>query len=405
MIKEKNQEYLSKHKYKIFQDKDGRWKTTLLDETKSNGRRLIAKKNKEDLEQAIIDFYMDLEQKENNPISRLSKYTTLEELYPIWLDSRILESKNMRTAKRNHQDWNRYYKNTPITKVPMSNLSVNELKDWAHKLIDDNQLNKRQYYNITLIIKKCFEYASDEGLCENTWEKAKGKVNTKKLKKVNRPESSTQVYFKDEEDELIKYTLKMFTERPWNIGILTLPFIFYTGMRIGEVVALRYDDLSENEIYVRCGEVNDFCYDKESKTFKYVGKKVENHVKTEAGTRIIPYTDSAKKIIELVERSSSYYEYYDNGYIFCPASKRMVSNTIGHSITRYCNKLGIPEKSAHKIRKTYISQAINNGIDLDTVCRVAGHVDLKTTLQSYLFSLDRKDDVYKKFNDIFKSVI
>ena len=52
------------HKYKIFQDKDGRWKTTLPDETKKNGRRLIAKSKLEDLNGIIAEFYKKQEDTE-----------------------------------------------------------------------------------------------------------------------------------------------------------------------------------------------------------------------------------------------------------------------------------------------------------------------------------------------------
>ena len=83
----------------------------------------------------------------------------------------------------------------------------------------------------------------------------------------------------------------------------------------------------------------------------------------------------------------------------------MVSNSIDHLLTRYCEDLNIPKKSAHKIRKTYISQAINSGIDLDTICRISGHADIKTTFQSYLFALERKDEIYDRFNDIFQAVV
>lgn len=404
VMNNKKQHYLSMHKYKIFQDKDGRWKTTLPDETKKNGRRLIAKKELESLEDVVAQFYESEDHKKRISHFRLSENVTLEELYPIWLESRMLEVKNIRTVKKNDQEWRRYYKGTDITKIPMKDLSINELKDWAHKMIDENQFNKRDYYDMTLIIKKCYEYVSDEGLCENTWSIAKTKVNTKKLKRMTKKNSDTQIYFFDEKVQLIQHALKMFAMRPWNIGVLTIPFLFLTGMRIGEVVALKYEDITENEIIVRRSEVNDFNYDKET-GFKYGGKIVEDHAKTEAGERSIPYTKGAKQIIELIERSSYYYEYYDHGYIFCPASKRLVSNSIDNLLYNYCDVIGIPRKSAHKIRKTYISQIISNGIDLDTVCRISGHVDLKTTFQSYYYALERKEEIYEKFDEMFQDIV
>lgn len=405
VMEEQKQHYLSMHKYKIFQDKDGRWKTTLPDETRNNGRRLIAKSKLEDLNDIVAEFYKKQEEIKNNPILRFSEDITLEELYPIWLESRILEAKNIRTVKRNHQEWNRYYKDTAIVKIPMRRLTVNELKDWAHKLITDNDINKRDYYDMTLIMKKCFEYAADEGLCENTWAIAKTKVNTKKLKKMIKPENETQIYFYDEKVKLIQHSLKMFAFRPWNISALAIPFLFLTGLRIGELVALKYSDFTENEIIIRKSEVSSYTFDEETHSFKYAGKVIEDHVKTDAGIRKVPYTSGAKKIIAMIEKSCAYYGYHDNDYIFCPRSKRVVSNSIENLLIRYCEDVNIPKKSAHKIRKTYISQVINSGIDLDTVCRISGHVDLKTTFQSYLFALERKEEIYDKFNDIFQDVV
>lgn len=400
-MENQRQHYLSMHKYSIFQDKDGRWKSTLPDTTKKSGRKLITRTKKQDLENIIIKYYKDEEEYQNLKNYRLSNDITLEELYPIWLDSRILEVNNIRTVKRNDQEWRRYYKGTPITKKPMRLLTINELRDWAHKMIDDNQFNKRDYYDMALIIKKTFEFMENEGICENTWSKVK--INTKKLRKISKKENTTQIYFVDEKMKLVQYSLKMFMERPWNITSLVIPFLFITGLRIGEVVALKYDNFTDNEIVIESSEINNYEY--ENGKFVYRGKAIIDHTKTEAGKRKVPYTDGAKKIIDMIKKSSEYYGYYDNGYVFCPNSRRIVSNTIDKKLYCYCEALGIPKKSAHKIRKTYISQMIQNGIDLDTVCRVSGHVDLKTTFDSYLFCLETNDQVHEKFNELFTGII
>ena len=49
MRQKEKERILSKHKYSIFQANDGRWKTTVDDETKKSGRRYIAKKSYDDL--------------------------------------------------------------------------------------------------------------------------------------------------------------------------------------------------------------------------------------------------------------------------------------------------------------------------------------------------------------------
>lgn len=405
IMNQRRKYYLSRHKYKIFQDKDGRWKTTLPDPKKKNGRRLVAKKELDVLEETIADFYADLDEQSAESDSRLSPDITLEELYPIWLKSRMLETKNMRTVKRNDQEWKRYYRGTHITKIPMRKLTVNELKDWAHNLINENNFNKTAYYDMTLIIKKCYEYASDEGICDNVWEVAKTKVNLKKLRKTVKKDSETEVYFGDEKAKIIEYAIQQFMERPWNTGVLAIPFIFLTGMRIGEVVALKYEDIQGNEICISTTEVNDYTYDETTMKFKYLGKVVEDHAKSEAGVRKIPYTSGAQKIVDLVKKSSQQYGYYDDGYIFCPASKRLTSNSIDKLLYTYCEKVGIPKKSAHKIRKTYISQIIASGVDLDSVCKISGHTDIKTTFESYCYSLKRKDELCEHFEQIFLNTV
>jgi len=392
MEDDKRKEKLKKHKYSIYQGSDGRWRTTIPDKEKK--RKLIAKSSKKDLEDFLIDYYGEEESE-----TRIPKDITLEELYPIWIKSRILESTNMRTVKKNDQDWKKFYLGTEITKKPMAKMTPNQLKDWAHGLIDDYGLNKREYYNMALIIKKCYEFLEDENVCENIWRKVR--INTKKLKRIVKPDNSTQIFFSDEKDKIIRKSLESFAMRPWNIGVLTLPLLFVTGMRIGELVALKYEDIGDNTISIKREEVSDYMYNDETGAFQYIGKKVEEHAKTEAGVREIPLTDAARKIIGLVKDASSYYGYNDHGYIFCPRGKRLTTNSVDQLLYRYCDELGIPKKSAHKIRKTYISKLVTSGVDLDTVCRVVGHVDVQTTFNSYLYSLDRKEETYKKFETIF----
>lgn len=395
MVKEEKNKYLEMHKYKIFKDKDNRWKTTLPDETTKSKRKLIAKSDLEKLEDAIIDFYKNKEARENS----LNLNITLKELYPIWIKSRILEAKSVNTIKKNEQDWKRYYLNTDIVEIPLKDLTPNRLKDWAHTMIRNHNLNKRAYYNMTVIIKKMFEYASDEGICKNTWSNVK--INTKNFCKTVKKDNNSQIYFSDEKQKIIALAMQLYKDNPKNITALAIPFLFLTGLRVGELVALKYEDLSDNVICVCRSEVNDYQYNEGKDKFEYVGKKVVDHAKTQAGTRNVPYTDTAKEIIQMIKKSSEEFGFYDDNYIFCPRSRRITSNSIDQKIYRYADLLNIPKKSAHKIRKTYISTIISDGIDLDTVCKVSGHVDMKTTFESYLFCLDREEETYEKFNNIF----
>lgn len=398
MKKKEREELLAMHEYAIFQGKDGRWKTTIKDDTKASGRRQLAKSDKEELENILVEHYRKLK-KEN----ALKNDVTLKSIYSLWLQSRKLEVNSIGTVKKNDQDWRRYYLNDKIIDKPLSTLSVQELKDWAHKKINDHNFNKREYYNMAIIIKQCFAYAKDSGLIEeNTWERVK--INTKKLKKTQKKSNETQIYFLDEQQAIIEHAFELFNKNPRNITALTIPLIFVTGLRIGEVVALKYSDIDtvSNVIVVRKMESVIYDLDDEG-NFTYMGKEVVEHAKTDAGVRCVPLTSYAKQIIQMVKESSDKYGYYDDGYIFCPKSRRVAANSIDKKLYNYCDAINMKRKSAHKIRKTYISKLIHSGqVDIDTVCKVAGHVDMKTTFTSYCYSLDHVSEIQNKFENVLK---
>lgn len=401
MRKEERKRLLSLHRYKIFQDKDGRWKTTLPDETKKSGRRLIAKSELRDLEDAVVEYYKGIQRESDRKV--IQERMTLREIYPLWLQSRRLEVNSMGTVKKNDQDWKRYYLQDSIIDKPMCELTVQELKDWAHKKIEDHHMNKRSYYNMAIIMKQCFQYAKDaEYIDDNTWEKVK--INTKKLKRNQKKSNEEEVYFLDEQKKLIGYSFEQFNNNPRNITALAIPFIFVTGLRIGELVCLKYDDIDEEKEVIRISKSESVIYNlDEDGGFTYNGKEVLEHAKTDAGERDIPYTTYAKQIVQMVKSASEQYGYYDEGYIFCPRSKRIMANSIDKKPYNYCNAINVDKKSAHKIRKTFISRLIHSGqIDIDTVCRVAGHMDMKTTFMSYCFSLDHESAIQNKFEDVLR---
>ena len=392
MEKERRKQILSKHTYSIFQDKDGRWKTTIKDSTQKSGKRLIARKDRRDLEDFLID-YLEETPKQN---------ATIRSLYLPWLQSRKLETNSINTVKKNAQEWKRHYENDPIVDIPINNLTCQELKDWAHKKIRDNNFNKQQYYNMIVIMNKIFEYAADSLFIErNIWKDVK--INTKLLRKMVKKSNESQIYFYEEKIKLVSYALSRFRQNPKNIGALAIPLMFLTGMRIGEVAAIKYEDFKENEIIISRSEVMDYDMDEDG-TFHYAGTKVVDHAKTDAGERSIPCTDGVKQLISLIKEASNKYGFYDDGYVFCPYSRRLKSSTIDIKIYEFCEKIGIPKKSAHKIRKTFISQMVFNGIDIDTVCRVSGHTDITTTFNSYTYSLTKKEDRIEAFQDLCSDV-
>lgn len=71
----------------------------------------------------------------------------------------------------------------------------------------------------------------------------------------------------------------------------------------------------------------------------------------------------------------------------------MHAKSVDRKIRTLCSKLDISPKSAHKLRKTFISTLIDAGINIDTIRRIAGHADKTVTLGNYCFDRKRPDEI------------
>ena len=64
----------------------------------------------------------------------------------------------------------------------------------------------------------------------------------------------------------------------------------------------------------------------------------------------------------------------------------MTHYAVQSRIIRGCEAIGTITKTAHKIRKTYISSLIDSGLNIDEIRRQAGHSDERTTYGNYCFN-------------------
>ena len=144
----------------IWQGKNGRWYSYLPDDTKKSKRRQIAKSTEEKLNIEIIAYYKKLDN------AHSSKRITLQSFYPEWLNYKALHTEASSYMRRINNDWDKYYADTPIIKIPLVQLDKVTLDTWAHELIRRYSLTKTQSYNITVIVRQSLDLAVDKGIIE-----------------------------------------------------------------------------------------------------------------------------------------------------------------------------------------------------------------------------------------------
>lgn len=364
----KRKELLEKHPYKIWEGKDGKWRTYIPN---GDDRRLVKRASKESIENEVITYW---KQEFENP--------TIREVFEEWNDRRLsLKKIAPSTHQRNKQTFYRYYKEFGEERI--KSITLGEMEEFLEEQIPRYDLTSKAFSNLRTITKGFMMRAKKRNLVsydvvEFFRELDISDANFKKKVVVNEKE----VYDEDELPKVFDY-LEGKLDDIRNLGILVM---FLTGVRVGELVALKNSDFHGNTFRVCRTETR--VPSPSGSGYEY---RVKDFPKTEAGDRIaiIPsdYSWVAEKLKAI--NPSGEYVFFENG-------KRLTTNTIRRRMERMCKKLGIVPKSPHKARKTYGSILLDNKIDERLVTDVMGHTDIDMTEVHYhrsRKSIDRKEAI------------
>ena len=163
---------------------------------------------------------------------------------------------------------------------------------------------------------------------------------------------------------------------------------FVTGLRVGELVTLKHEDLKENYISIRRTETR---YDdpENNGRCKY---DVKEFPKTKAGVRDVAIPKDFQFLLSKMKIMNPFGE-----YIFTDeAGRRITSNVIRRRLTRICNSLGIYRKSPHKIRKTVNTIMMDYKLDDNLIMGQLGWSNITTGKIHYhrnRKSIEKKVDI------------
>lgn len=379
----KREELLNKHPYKIWESKDGKHFYTYLPDEKK-GRVLKKRTTRKGIEDVIIEYI-----EKNTPEGKKKESITLKELFKDWIEYKEKHTNSTSYIKRITADWTRYYQpQKDFINKPIQKFEKVELDAWAHDMIKNFSLTKKQYYNMTVILRQSLDYAKEKGYIEqNVFSEVK--INSKMFCRVKKKEANTQVYMTDEIPKMVKDMVRRFKQDPSNTAPLAVLLDFETGIRVGELVALKTTDITPdgNYIHIQRQVVRDFeKVDNNGYRMKFAGFKVVEYTKSEDSDRYVYLTDLAKKIIMLAIETNRVYNHKCDDYLFVYGNQRINHYAIQARILRGCQSIGIITKSVHKIRKTYISSLIDSGLNIDEIRRQAGHSDERTTYGNYCYN-------------------
>lgn len=279
-----------------------------------------------------------------------------------------------------------------IGDMQIANVSVNDIQRLINALISKGYSYStiKKAYDA---VNACFKLGIIKG------EVVKNPCVGVILPKNEKKNQDKAMFFDDEEIRKIiaEATKKYSNNVPYyRLGHAVI-LLLYTGLRIGEALALTWNDIdfsgkkitvNKNLVYV--------LNRKENADAKYVLLE-QGGAKTDAGVRIVYMNDKAKAALEALQKINGNCKY-------------VISNSMGNAvIPRNFNRMfasilkncGIEPTGAHTCRHTFASMLFKKGVDVKTVSEILGHKDVSVTYDIYIHLIqEQKQQAVALLNDI-----
>ena len=164
----------------------------------------------------------------------------------------------------------------------------------------------------------------------------------------------------------------------------------YTGLRIGELLALRWEDIDfrRNLLYV-----NRTGHDGRDGDGNYV--LICNSPKTVSSKRCIPLSRQMAKLLRGIRERSG------GEYVISNKSKPVLVRSYQRSFERLLKKLNIPRRGFHALRHTFATRAVECGMDVKMLSEILGHKSPAITLNRYVHSfMDGKRKMMNRLGEV-----
>ena len=191
---------------------------------------------------------------------------------------------------------------------------------------------------------------------------------------------------KETQDAFLTYVHHSATFRCWeNLFIV----MFGTGMRIGEAVGLKWEDISFKDKMIKV---------QRSISFRG-GEYIEGPPKSSAGLRTIPMLASVREALlrenqlarlckvpkdrSSVPGKSGFVFLNSKGKVHCPATVNQAIKNIVMNYNREHADNPIEVFSAHQIRHSFCQRLCEQDVNIKVIQSVMGHSDFETTMNIY----------------------
>jgi integrase len=250
-----------------------------------------------------------------------------------------------------------------ITKIKNYNNFIEELSD---------TLSPKTVRDIVTKLKEIINFYEEE---HNT------KLNIKKMSLPKMNKKEIQILSNKEKQKLEKYCIEQNSLK--SLGIL---ICLNTGLRIGEVCALRWENIDFESKKIHIEKTIERIYSKEeNKTIVIIDTP-----KSITSVRTIPINSKLYNILKQIRGKSK-----KNDFVLTGSSEHYVEpRNYQYHFKEILKRSKVKKYKFHTLRHTFATNCIEAGMDIKSLSEILGHADVSITLNIYVHSSDKAKRKY-----------
>ena len=360
---------MSKKGENIYKRKDGRWEGRYIRLYDENGKAkygYVYGKNYSDVKQRLLEkkAYSGSQADMDSKCSAL-----YSEVLDAWLQSTRINIKESSYARYSHLIDTHI--RSQLGKYQISKISTQLIEGFIENLlscgrVDNNGgLSAKTVTDILTIVKSTIDYARYNNLVVS--------CNLSKLT-IKKKDKEMRVLCQSEQDALIRVLIADMDL--YKFGVL---LSLYTGIRIGELCALQWEDLSITNSTL--------------KVRKTMQRIQETNIGASSKTKIIitePKSDCSIRDIPLpsflVEIARQFRDHPKAYILSGEQGKYIEPRTMQNRFKTYVKESGISDANFHSLRHTFATRCVEVGFELKSLSEVLGHSNVNITLNRYVHS-------------------